>query len=90
MKRQPLHSRKRAAVEREHGLQLLHAMLRVRRLEEKCYELYSAGKIRGFMHLYDGEEAIATGVLQALTPADAVVVISMTAKRRSQQASCRH
>ncbi|MFZ4848707.1 MAG: pyruvate dehydrogenase (acetyl-transferring) E1 component subunit alpha [Caldilinea sp.] len=73
MKRQPLRGRKRATVEREHGLQLLHAMLRVRRLEEKCYELYSAGKIRGFMHLYDGEEAIAAGVLQALTPADAVV-----------------
>ena len=58
---------------REHGLELLHTMLRIRRLEERSYELYSNGKIKGFMHLYDGEEAVATGVMQALTAADAVV-----------------
>ncbi len=32
-----------------HALHLLRRMLRVRRLEEKCIELYSAAKIRGFM-----------------------------------------
>ncbi|HEX5067882.1 MAG TPA: pyruvate dehydrogenase (acetyl-transferring) E1 component subunit alpha [Myxococcota bacterium] len=48
-------------------------MLRIRRFEEKCAELYSAGSIRGFLHLYVGEEAIAVGVMQALTPDDAVV-----------------
>jgi pyruvate dehydrogenase E1 component alpha subunit len=48
-------------------------MLRIRRFEEKCVELYSAGKIRGFMHLYIGEEASAVGVMQALEPADALV-----------------
>jgi pyruvate dehydrogenase E1 component alpha subunit len=48
-------------------------MLRIRRFEEKSAELYSAAKIRGFMHLYNGEEAVAVGVMQALTPADAVV-----------------
>ena len=37
-------------------------MLRIRRFEEKCAELYSAGKIRGFLHLYIGEEAVAAGV----------------------------
>jgi 2-oxoisovalerate dehydrogenase E1 component len=58
---------------REHGLALLHTMLRIRRLEERCYELYSNGKIKGFMHLYDGEEAVATGVMQALAAGDAVV-----------------
>jgi pyruvate dehydrogenase E1 component alpha subunit len=31
---------------------LLHEMLRIRRFEEKCAELYSAAKIRGFLHLY--------------------------------------
>ena len=36
-------------------------MLRIRRFEEKCAELYSAGKIRGFLHLYIGEEAVAVG-----------------------------
>ncbi|MGE5246128.1 MAG: pyruvate dehydrogenase (acetyl-transferring) E1 component subunit alpha [Betaproteobacteria bacterium] len=48
-------------------------MLRIRRFEEKCAELYSAGKIRGFLHLYVGEEAIAVGALQALGPDDAIV-----------------
>ncbi len=62
-----------AVVDREHGLHLLHQMLRIRRFEEKCYELYSATKIRGFLHLYDGEEAVAVGVMQALQPEDCVV-----------------
>jgi len=55
------------------GLQLLHEMLRIRRFEEKCAELYSATKIRGFLHLYIGEEAIAAGVMPKLRPTDAVV-----------------
>jgi pyruvate dehydrogenase E1 component alpha subunit len=60
-------------VEREHGLHLLRQMLRIRRLEEKSAELYGAMKIRGFLHLYIGEEAIAVGVMEALKPEDAVV-----------------
>jgi pyruvate dehydrogenase E1 component alpha subunit len=48
-------------------------MLRIRRFEEKCVELYSAEKIRGFLHLYIGEEAVGVGVLQALGPEDNVV-----------------
>lgn len=51
----------------------LREMIRIRRFEETCAELYSAGKIRGFLHLYVGEEAIATGVMPALEPEDAVV-----------------
>jgi pyruvate dehydrogenase E1 component alpha subunit len=57
----------------EHGLRLLHEMRRIRRFEEKCAELYSAGKIRGFLHLYIGEEAVAVGAMQALHTEDAVV-----------------
>ena len=60
-------------LDREHGLELLREMLRVRRFEEKCVELYSAAKIRGFMHLYIGEEAVAVGTMQALTGEDAIV-----------------
>ncbi|MDE3155604.1 MAG: pyruvate dehydrogenase (acetyl-transferring) E1 component subunit alpha [Acidobacteriota bacterium] len=56
-----------------HRLELLRQMLRIRRFEEKCAELYSAGKIRGFLHLYIGEEAVAAGALQALTADDAVL-----------------
>lgn len=54
-------------------LELLRAMLRVRRFEERCVELYSATKIRGFLHVYIGEEAVATGVMAALQPQDSVV-----------------
>jgi pyruvate dehydrogenase E1 component alpha subunit len=59
--------------DRAPALKLLREMLRIRRFEEKCAELYSAGKIRGFLHLYIGEEAVAAGAMQALSPADAVL-----------------
>jgi len=62
-----------AGIDSAHGLELLRQMLRVRRFEEKCVELYSATKIRGFMHLYIGEEAVAVGAMQALGPEDAIV-----------------
>ncbi len=52
---------------------LLSDMVRVRRMEEKCAELYGETKIRGFLHLYVGEEAVAAGSLSALLPDDAVV-----------------
>ncbi len=58
---------------REHGLELLRLMLRIRVFEDRCAQLYGESKIRGFLHLYDGEEAIAVGVMQALGPADAIV-----------------
>ncbi len=59
--------------DRELVLNLLSDMVRVRRMEEKCAELYSESKIRGFLHLYVGEEAVAAGSLRALRPDDAVV-----------------
>jgi pyruvate dehydrogenase E1 component alpha subunit len=59
--------------ERALALELLKQMLRIRRFEEKCAELYSAGKIRGFLHLYIGEEAVAAGAMRALGPEDAVL-----------------
>lgn len=58
---------------REHAVRLLRQMLSIRRFEEKCAELYTATKIRGFLHLCVGEEAIAVGVMEALRPEDAVV-----------------
>ena len=53
-------------LDREHGLHLLTQMIRIRRLEERSAELYSLGKIRGFLHLYIGEEAVAVGAMEAL------------------------
>jgi pyruvate dehydrogenase E1 component alpha subunit len=62
-----------AAVDPDHARRLLREMLRIRRFEERCVELYSATKIRGFLHLYIGEEAVAVGAMQALEATDAVV-----------------
>ena len=47
-------------------------MLLIRRFEEKCVEMYSKEKIRGFLHLYIGEEAVAVGVIDALSSEDAI------------------
>ena len=60
-------------IDRDHALWLLHQMLRIRRFEEKCAELYSRGKIRGFLHLYIGEEAVAVGAMPAFALDDAIV-----------------
>lgn len=54
-------------------LDLLYHMIFIRRFEEKCAELYSAGKIRGFLHLYIGEEAIAVGTMPIFTEQDNIV-----------------
>lgn len=56
-----------------HRRDLLRQMLLIRTFEDKCVELYSAGEIRGFVHLYIGEEAVAVGVNQALTADDNIV-----------------
>lgn len=58
---------------RDEAIALLGQMILIRRFEEKCAELYSAEKIRGFLHLYIGEEANAVGVMRALSPDDAIV-----------------
>jgi pyruvate dehydrogenase E1 component alpha subunit len=69
----PMAAAPRSQARGEHERTLLREMLRIRRFEEKCAELYSAGKIRGFLHLYIGEEAVAVGAMQALTRNDAIV-----------------
>jgi pyruvate dehydrogenase E1 component alpha subunit len=60
-------------IEKDKGLRLLESLLRIRRMEERCAQLYMQEKIRGFLHLYIGEEAIAAGVMEALEPDEAVV-----------------
>ena len=54
-------------------LLLLYQMMLIRRFEEKAAEQYTKAKIRGFLHLYIGEEAVAVGVTQALTDEDNVL-----------------
>ena len=56
-----------------HAIDLLARMIRIRRFEDKCAELYTQEKIRGFLHLYDGEEAVAVGVIPLLDADDRIV-----------------
>ena len=58
---------------REHLLDLLYQMLRIRHFEEKSAELYMQQKIRGFLHLYNGEEAVSVGIMHALKPQDSII-----------------
>jgi pyruvate dehydrogenase E1 component subunit alpha len=62
-----------ARLSADQAKKLVFEMTRVRRFEERCVQLYSAAKIRGFLHLYIGEEAVAVGVMENLAPEDAVV-----------------
>ena len=55
-------------------------MLRIRRMEERCAQLYGEQKIRGFLHLAIGEEAVAAGVLPHLQPQDKVVATLPSAR----------
>ncbi|MBM3577781.1 MAG: pyruvate dehydrogenase (acetyl-transferring) E1 component subunit alpha [Alphaproteobacteria bacterium] len=64
---------KKVHLDHAHLLHLLKAMIRIRHFEAKCVELYQAQKILGFLHLYDGEEAVSVGVMEALTPEDAIL-----------------
>jgi len=60
-------------LDRAHVMDLLVHMIRIRMFEDKCAELYTQEKIRGFLHLYDGEEAIAAGVIPLMRDADRLV-----------------
>lgn len=70
---QDIHIQSTPAIDRDHSLQLLHQMMLIRWFEEKSAEMYTKEKIRGFMHLYVGEEAVAVGVMQALNAEDNVL-----------------
>ena len=65
-----------AVVEKADKKQLqeyLRQMLLIRTFEERSAEQYMMGKIRGFLHLYIGEEAIAVGAISTLQPQDYIV-----------------
>jgi len=66
-------TKKKTDKNKKEKLHLLHQMMRIRQMEEKAYELYTQEKIRGFLHLYDGEEAVAVGVIENLTDDDSIV-----------------
>jgi len=60
------------SIPREELGRLLDKMVLIRRFEEKAVEMYSRGKVKGFLHLYVGQEAVAAGVFSVLRPDDYV------------------
>jgi len=60
-------------MKKEQQIDLYHQMVLIRRIEERGAELYQAGKIGGFMHLYIGQEAVSTGLVAAREPRDRVI-----------------
>jgi len=48
-------------------------MQRMRKFEEKAGQLYGMQKIRGFCHLYIGQEAVAAGIMSAIRPEDSII-----------------
>ncbi|OLP17685.1 pyruvate dehydrogenase (acetyl-transferring) E1 component subunit alpha [Leptolyngbya sp. 'hensonii'] len=61
-----------AKVTREEGLILYEDMVLGRLFEDKCAEMYYRGKMFGFVHLYNGQEAVSSGVVKAMRPDDFV------------------
>ena len=64
---------KKPTYTKETYLEWYEMMLRIRRFEERTLMMYGQQKIRGFCHVYIGQEAIAAGMISAIRPADAVV-----------------
>jgi len=64
---------KEMPIKKEVALELYRTMVLIRRFEEKCAEMYGRAKIGGFLHLYIGEEAVATGTIPLLKPQDTIV-----------------
>lgn len=60
-------------MDKQKYLDLYYQMVLIRRMEERGAELYQAGKIGGFMHLYIGQEAVSTGLIAARQPQDRVI-----------------
>ena len=73
---------------REHALYLLRQMIRIHQFEDSCAQLYTEEEFRGFLHLYDGEEAVAVGVIPVLEKSDRIVATYREHRQRSC-AACR-
>lgn len=77
--------KKTSEFDKETYLNWYEVMLRIRRFEEAALKSYSLQKIRGFLHVYIGQEAIAAGLVSALTMEDKIA----TAYRQHGIALCR-
>lgn len=61
-----------AQISSEEGLRIYEDMVLGRSFEDKCAEMYYRGKMFGFVHLYNGQEAVSSGVIKAMRPDDYV------------------
>ncbi|MGF1450967.1 MAG: pyruvate dehydrogenase (acetyl-transferring) E1 component subunit alpha [Opitutales bacterium] len=57
----------------EDKVKLFTDMLRIRRFEERSLRAYQQGKIGGFLHLYEGQEAVAVGTVSLMGPNDHII-----------------
>lgn len=62
----PVFDSARVKISKEEGLMLYEDMVLGRFFEDKCAEMYYRGKMFGFVHLYNGQEAVSTGVIRAM------------------------
>lgn len=65
--------RKKSTYSKEQYLEWYELMLKIRRFEERALMMYGQQKIRGFCHVYIGQEAVAAGIESAIRPEDAIV-----------------
>ncbi|MGB3516318.1 MAG: pyruvate dehydrogenase (acetyl-transferring) E1 component subunit alpha [Elainellaceae cyanobacterium] len=68
----PVFTPKPGAITRDDGLIVYEDMVLGRFFEDKCAEMYYRGKMFGFVHLYNGQEAVSSGVIKALRSDDFV------------------
>jgi pyruvate dehydrogenase E1 component alpha subunit len=59
-----------AQITKEEGLRVYEDMILGRFFEDKCAEMYYRGKMFGFVHLYNGQEAVSSGVIKAMRPGE--------------------
>jgi pyruvate dehydrogenase E1 component alpha subunit len=57
-------------ITKQEGLMLYKDMVLGRMFEDKCAEMYYRGKMFGFVHLYNGQEAVSSGVIKAMRPGE--------------------
>ncbi|MFB2970511.1 pyruvate dehydrogenase (acetyl-transferring) E1 component subunit alpha [Aerosakkonema sp. BLCC-F183] len=62
----PVFDSSQVQITKEEGLRLYEDMVLGRLFEDKCAEMYYRGKMFGFVHLYNGQEAVSTGVIKSL------------------------
>ena len=66
-------SKKKSTYSKEQYLEWYTLMLRIRKFEQKALMAYGQQKVRGFCHVYIGQEAVAAGIESALIEGDAIV-----------------